>query len=137
MSILFCLSPLQHNCHLFLEMYSEILWFYPLVSSGTCDEPFGMEDNTIPNSDITASSELNCDHAARMGRLNKLGQSGWAGAWCARYNDFEQWFQVVRKDFQTIFVRKVVDLHLLLVNFIEDFGNTNENYAVTIYAPIT
>ena len=54
-----------------------------------------MEDGSITDSQITASSEWNglCGPAS-YARLNQLAQSGTAGAWCAGTTDINQWIQV-------------------------------------------
>ncbi|CAH1272632.1 TNR [Branchiostoma lanceolatum] len=56
-----------------------------------CLEPLGMEDRSIPDSSITASSVRSVTHKTYHGRLNSLeGQS----AWVARVNERGQWLQI-------------------------------------------
>ncbi|CAH3127335.1 unnamed protein product [Pocillopora meandrina] len=59
-----------------------------------CAKPLGMESGAILDSQITASSEFNGNHAATQGRLNFLAVPGKAGSWSARTNDVNQWIQV-------------------------------------------
>lgn len=50
-----------------------------------------MENGTILDSQITASSEYGPDYAAHLGRLNlQVGQTSWT----ALVNDVNQWLQV-------------------------------------------
>ena len=55
-----------------------------------------MENGTISDGQITASSQWNLDHAAIQGRLNlKAKRPGVkAGAWSALHNNVNQWLQV-------------------------------------------
>lgn len=53
-----------------------------------------MESGVIPNERITASSQLNANHAAIQARLNFQATSTKAGSWSARTNDVNQWLQV-------------------------------------------
>ncbi|XP_066295702.1 uncharacterized protein [Branchiostoma lanceolatum] len=56
-----------------------------------CLEPLGMEDRSIPDSRITASSVRSVNHKTYHGRLNSLeGQS----AWVAGVNERGQWLQI-------------------------------------------
>ena len=59
-----------------------------------CGLPLGMEDGSIPDSNITASTTHgHC--STSNGRLNNLGGNGKAGAWCAASGDRQApWFQV-------------------------------------------
>ena len=59
-----------------------------------CQQVLGMESGVIPNERITASSQLNADHAAIQARLNFQATSTKAGSWSARTNDVNQWLQV-------------------------------------------
>ncbi|KAL9974952.1 hypothetical protein ACROYT_G012064 [Oculina patagonica] len=56
--------------------------------------PLGMESGAILDSQITASSEHNSNHAAHQARLRFRGGGGKAGGWAALYNDNNQWLQV-------------------------------------------
>ena len=53
-----------------------------------------MENKNIPDAQITASSEYNNSTRAFYGRLNLEAEGGNAGAWSARYDDYNQWLQV-------------------------------------------
>ena len=59
-----------------------------------CQESLGMENDGIPNDQISASSERGFNHAAIQGRLNFQATSTKAGAWAARTNDGNQWLQI-------------------------------------------
>ena len=54
----------------------------------------GMEDGRIKDSALTASTNYNGNHAARLGRLNRVQPSGYSGAWCALTLDTNQWIQI-------------------------------------------
>ena len=53
-----------------------------------------MENGTISDRQIAASSQLDADHAATQGRLNFKATANKAGSWSAGSNDFSQWLQV-------------------------------------------
>ena len=53
-----------------------------------------MENGTIPNGQLSASSEWDANHAASQGRLNFKAVPGKAGSWSAKTNDVNQWLQV-------------------------------------------
>ncbi|XP_028411622.1 EGF-like repeat and discoidin I-like domain-containing protein 3 [Dendronephthya gigantea] len=53
-----------------------------------------MEDGSIHDSQITASSNFDNNHRDANGRLNFIPPYGISGAWCARSNDLNQWLQV-------------------------------------------
>jgi hypothetical protein len=53
-----------------------------------------MKSGAIPDARITASSMVNQNHSPKLGRLDIKGTSGKAGAWCAKYNNANQWLQV-------------------------------------------
>jgi len=64
------------------------------IKFSECQEPLGMENGAISNGQITASSEWDVNHAAIQGRLNFQGNENKRGAWSARSNNNDQWFQV-------------------------------------------
>ncbi|XP_033113765.1 lactadherin-like [Anneissia japonica] len=64
------------------------------VVSELCIDPLGVEDGTIPDEQLSASSEYNSDLGAHRGRLNTKADSGGNGAWCSKTNDEYQWIQV-------------------------------------------
>ena len=53
-----------------------------------------MESGLIEDSQISASSQFDVNHAAIQGRLNFLAAGGKAGSWSSRTNDIKQWFEV-------------------------------------------
>lgn len=59
-----------------------------------CVAPLGMEDGTITDAQITASSQVDGNHSAVMARLNFKADDSKAGAWSALTNDRNQWLQV-------------------------------------------
>ena len=59
-----------------------------------CHEPLGMEDETIPDDHITASSVANKYNRAANGRLHFKLSPGRSGAWSAEHKNKEQWLQV-------------------------------------------
>ena len=52
-----------------------------------------MESRAISDLQISASSELDSNHAAIQGRLNFQDGDGKSGAWVARDNNQNQWLQ--------------------------------------------
>lgn len=67
--------------------------FFSPVQAG-CQRALGMENTAISNQQISASSQLNVDHAATQGRLYFEATSTKAGAWSARTNGVNQWLQI-------------------------------------------
>jgi len=59
-----------------------------------CGKALGMENSTISDEQISASSEWRADHAAIQGRLNFQAGNGKTGAWSAKISDDNQWLQV-------------------------------------------
>lgn len=53
-----------------------------------------MEDHTISDKEITASSEWSYDEAAFQGRLHLQKTANMSGGWGAGVNDSNQWLQV-------------------------------------------
>ena len=53
-----------------------------------------MESGLIKDSQISASSQFDANHAAIQGRLNFLAGGGKAGGWSSRTNDANQWIQI-------------------------------------------
>ena len=53
-----------------------------------------MESGAISDRQITASSQLDANHAATEGRLNFKATANKAGSWSAGSNDSSQWLQV-------------------------------------------
>ena len=84
------------NCFKFYFYFNE-LNFRRVVcfpeKDGHCEDALGMESGAITDWQITASSQLNANHAAILGRLHS--QHSWkAGAWSANTNDVNQWLLV-------------------------------------------
>ena len=50
--------------------------------------PFGMENNTVPDIHLSASSNTDANHTAKEGRLYN------SNAWCAEGNGTEEYFQI-------------------------------------------
>ncbi|XP_027046414.1 uncharacterized protein LOC113674139 [Pocillopora damicornis] len=63
-------------------------------TSALCSTPLGLQNGRIRNSRITASSEYNVYHAARLGRLHLHKRGRYVGAWCAKHKNRNQWFKV-------------------------------------------
>ena len=59
-----------------------------------CRDPLGMEDGTIANKQITASSKWDGNHLARLGRLHLNASGDIAGGWVAGIQDTNQWYQI-------------------------------------------
>ena len=62
-----------------------------LVLFSACSDQLGMEDDSIQDSQITASSQLE-NHYATYARLNRL--IGFSASWTAGASDPHQWIQV-------------------------------------------
>ncbi|EDO30172.1 predicted protein, partial [Nematostella vectensis] len=57
--------------------------------------PLGMEDGSIPDSSITASSHYSASHSPYYGRLNNQAISNiHGGAWAAKINKKDEYLQV-------------------------------------------
>ncbi|XP_020609583.1 EGF-like repeat and discoidin I-like domain-containing protein 3 [Orbicella faveolata] len=59
-----------------------------------CPVPLGMEDRTILDSQISASSVFAGNYAAQQARLHFKAGGGKTGGWSAKTNDDNQWLQV-------------------------------------------
>ena len=53
-----------------------------------------MENGVISDGQISASSQMDANHAAIQARLHFETGSGKQGAWSAKSNDVNQWLQV-------------------------------------------
>ncbi|XP_033118231.1 inactive carboxypeptidase-like protein X2 [Anneissia japonica] len=62
--------------------------------SELCIDPLGVEDGTIPDEQLSASSEHKSQVGAHRGRLNIERDSWGRGAWRSKINDQHQWIQV-------------------------------------------
>ncbi|KAL9950698.1 hypothetical protein ACROYT_G043239 [Oculina patagonica] len=75
-----------------------LLAFLLSLASGDCiNLDLGMEGGSIPDSNITASSELNANTPAKNGRLNFASGS----SWCAATSDTNSYLQI---DLQTLHI---------------------------------
>lgn len=54
----------------------------------------GLQSSRVPNNAMTASSQWNRYHAPWLGRLKRPKRGRYAGAWCAKTNNRQQWLQV-------------------------------------------
>ena len=59
-----------------------------------CQDPLGMEDFTILNKQISASSKTDNKHLPRQGRLHFKASGDIVGGWVAGIRDTNQWFQI-------------------------------------------
>lgn len=59
-----------------------------------CLNALGMENDTISDGQISASSQWNSDHAAIQSRLNFKANGRKSGAWSALHNNVNQWLQI-------------------------------------------
>ena len=59
-----------------------------------CNRPIGMENRRIRSNQISASSEWDINHGARLARLNQRRTGRTMGAWSARVNNHYQYLQV-------------------------------------------
>lgn len=59
-----------------------------------CSTPLGLRNGRLRNNKITASSEYNVYHSARLGRLGHHKRGRYVGAWCAKHNNKNQWLKV-------------------------------------------
>ena len=59
-----------------------------------CHDALGVESGAISDGQMSASSQLNENHAASRGRLFAKAGSGKSGSWSAKYNNVSQWLQV-------------------------------------------
>ena len=70
-----------------------------------CRKALGIEDNAIAVEQISASSQLDANHATSKGRLQFQAASSNDGSWSALTNDVSQWLQVDLGNQQTIVTR--------------------------------
>ena len=64
------------------------------LSCKACSRPLGLESRLIKNSQITASSQWDGNHAPSQARLNFKAGGGKQGGWSTRPNNVNQWIQV-------------------------------------------
>ena len=74
-----------------------VVFIFPSSSTGVrrpAPKPLGLQNGRIRNSAISASSRWNRYHAAWLARLKRPKRGRYAGAWCAKVNNHQQWLQV-------------------------------------------
>ena len=59
-----------------------------------CHDALGVESGAISDGQMSASSQLDENHAASQGRLYVEAVSGKSGSWSAKVNNVSQWLQV-------------------------------------------
>ena len=59
-----------------------------------CHDALGIESGAISDRQMSASSQLDENHAASQGRLYVEAVSGKSGSWSAKVNNVSQWLQV-------------------------------------------
>ena len=67
---------------------------FPVPEVSSCRKPLGMESGQIPNSAVTASSQLGGAYGPENARLHYKGGVGRLGAWIPLTQDHSQWLQV-------------------------------------------
>ena len=67
---------------------------FPIPEVSTCRKPLGMENGYIPNSALTASSQLGAVWGPENARLHYKGGPGRLGAWIPAHQNHGQWLQV-------------------------------------------
>lgn len=84
----------EHDCK--CALFTTLWDLHVLLSvlENFWDSPVGLQSGAIKNSQITASSEANTNLAAWLARLHNVPKGGRKGAWCSRYNNYNQWIQV-------------------------------------------
>ncbi|XP_015776212.1 PREDICTED: uncharacterized protein LOC107354273 [Acropora digitifera] len=110
------------------------------AGAGQCDSPFGMEDGTIGDNDIIASSSFNDSSLASQARLHLTSDNSTAGAWCAAQNKVGEYVQIdlgVVRQIQHLALQGrpessdfVKTLYLRYGNNGLDFNNYGENATV-------
>ena len=71
-------------------LFTNVLW----LAGPQCNRPMGMEKRRIRSQQISASSEWDVNHGARLARLNQKRTGRTMGAWSARVNNAHQWLQI-------------------------------------------
>ena len=67
-----------------------------------CQTDLGLRDKAIPDAQLSASSQLDHNHAASQGRLDYEGERWRASAWSSRTKDKSQWLQI---DLRSIYIK--------------------------------
>lgn len=84
-SLLFVVVFFQ-NVYIFANFYFD--------TAAVCNKALGMKSGAIRNKQITASSEWDKYHNARLSRLGTVKRGRYRGAWSARHNNHHQWLKV-------------------------------------------
>ena len=86
---------LQATCFiLFYYIITYYIVHHVILFTGQCDLPLGVEDNSIQDSDMTASSVWDLNHVPSFGRLNKVRSGYYIGGWAAKIVLPGEWIQV-------------------------------------------
>ena len=64
------------------------------ITNSDCIEPVGMESGSISDTQISASSQQDDNHAPQRGRLNMKISGMKQGGWSPLKSDLNQWLQV-------------------------------------------
>ena len=72
-------------------LFSDIFLFQ---NNPACFAPLGMEDGTITDAQVSASTRLDDNHSPSQARLNFKADGNKAGGWSALTSDLNQWLQV-------------------------------------------
>ena len=79
----------------FITVFKKYNKSYSLnVFSGQCNSPLGLEDKSIPDTDLTASSVYGIYYGPERARLNTVPSGYYKGAWSPRYAYRGEWIQV-------------------------------------------
>lgn len=87
-------QPFQLSCMCHVKKSFTCIRGTPFVLNTGCSAPLGMESRLIKDSQITASSQWDGNHAAIQARLNFLKRGHKRGGWSSRWNNANQWIQV-------------------------------------------
>ena len=125
--------------HLYLSSF--IGFLIPQIPS--CQIQLGMQNGKLPNSAITASSQLNSYYGPENARLHFHPQSGRNGAWIPNKQDHAQWLQV---DFgvETVITRVETQGRQDAAQWIKEYtlrystdGNYFQQYQVNGYTKVS
>lgn len=104
----------------------------PPIQLLECQEPLGMENGTMSDGQISASSEFSSNDAAIHGRLRYKPEHPKAGAWAADLPlDHNQWLQIDLRSRQTKVTRVATqgrfDYHQWVTNYKLQYGNDEDS----------
>ncbi|XP_031569140.1 uncharacterized protein LOC116303695 [Actinia tenebrosa] len=92
------------------------------VPAETCLSAFGMQDKTIPDSSITASSMWDANHSPSRARLGTVKEGAKRGGWSAKTSNVNQWIQVD--------LGKVVKVTRIATQGRQDYGQWVKSYSL-------